>query len=89
VQAYVSSTALGKLINVCDPEVTVSTSRGSSEYSAMLHGDLAAILNVCGVAKTDDLDQNEWLLDCNLSKSQLSVVAGARNHRQFGLSSEI
>ena len=41
---------------------------------------LAAILDASGVAKTDGLDGNEWLFDSNLTKSQLSVVAGGRYH---------
>jgi hypothetical protein len=59
-------------------KVTVSTKQGSSEFDAVLHGDLAAILNVCGIVKSDKASSEKRLSDNHLPESQLSVVAGAR-----------
>jgi site-specific DNA recombinase len=45
------------------------------KVAAMLHGDLAQILAICG-----ESDRREKLLETGASGSQLSVVAGTRSH---------
>jgi site-specific DNA recombinase len=85
------ATAAREMIRSMIEKVTIKPSPGPNGYGATLHSELAAILAVSNEAGTTTKKKSQLpgTALAGAPGSQLSVVAGTRNHRRLPIQCEI